>query len=81
MNFIDSSALDALESLREDLRKLGASLLVAGGHDRFLRVLEKSEFGRRLQSGRLFASPEEAMAFIEASAAPPPADLRSAFGA
>jgi MFS superfamily sulfate permease-like transporter len=69
MNFIDSSALDALESLREDLAKLGANLLVTGGHDRFLRVLEQSGFGRRLKSGRLFASPEEAMAFIEGSGA------------
>ena len=70
MNFVDSSALDALESLRQDLRKHGANLLVAGGHDRFLRVLQQSGFGERLKSGRLFASPEEAMAFIEESGAP-----------
>jgi high affinity sulfate transporter 1 len=70
MNFIDSSALDALESLRQDLGKRDANLLVAGGHDRFLQVLERSGFGRRLKSGRLFASPEEAMAFIEDSGAP-----------
>jgi MFS superfamily sulfate permease-like transporter len=72
MNFIDSSALDALESLRQDLGKRGANLLVAGGHDRFLRVLEQSGFGRRLRSGRLFASPEEAVAFIEESGASSP---------
>ena len=66
---IDSSALDALESLHEDLGKLGANLLVAGGHDQFLTVLDKSGFPRRLKSGRLFASPEEAMAFIEKSGA------------
>jgi high affinity sulfate transporter 1 len=65
MNFIDSSALDALENLRQDLEKQGASLLVAGGHDRFLSVLTRTGFGERLASGRLFASPEEAMAFIE----------------
>jgi high affinity sulfate transporter 1 len=72
MNFIDSSALEALESLRQDLDKAGASLLVAGGHDQFLRVLQRSEFGERLRSGRLFASPEEAMAFVEACGAPAP---------
>jgi high affinity sulfate transporter 1 len=65
MNFIDSSALDALDGLRQDLDKLGVSLLVAGGHDRFLRVLTRIEFGRRLKSGCLFASPEEAMAYID----------------
>ena len=72
MSFIDSSALDALESLHGDLGKRGAHLLVAGGHDRFVRVLRRSQFGRRLESGRLFASPEEAMAFIEESATASP---------
>jgi len=78
MSFVDSSALDSLESLRQDLEDLGASLLIAGGHDQFLRVLERSGFGERLKSGRLFASPEEAMAFIEASGAPAPIKARSA---
>jgi high affinity sulfate transporter 1 len=65
MNFMDSSALDALEALRHDLDKLGASLAIAGGHDQFLRVLERSDFAAKLKGGRLFRSPEAAVAAIE----------------
>jgi len=81
MNFIDSSALDALESLREDLGKRGANLLVAGGHDRFPQILKKSGFARRLKSGCLFESLEEAIVFIENGGAAAPLNLQSAPGA
>jgi high affinity sulfate transporter 1 len=68
MTFIDSSALDALEALRQDLERLGAPLVIAGGHDGFLRVLERVAFASRLTGGRLFRSPKAAVEAIEGGA-------------
>jgi MFS superfamily sulfate permease-like transporter len=66
MTRLDSSAYEALEHVRADLERAGTSLLIAGGHDVFLKVLGDTGFVDRLEGGRLFASPEAAIAAIGA---------------
>jgi MFS superfamily sulfate permease-like transporter len=67
MTRLDSSAYEALEGVRQDLRRAGTSLAIAGGHDVFLKVLQETGFVDRLDGGRLYPSPEAAVQAIEAS--------------
>jgi MFS superfamily sulfate permease-like transporter len=74
MTNIDSSGLDALEALRQDLTRAGVGLAIAGGHDRFARNLERTKFAASLAGGRLFHSVAAAVEAIEGGAlAPEPA--------
>ncbi len=44
MVFADTSTIDALEELHEEVTRRGARLVIAGGHRNFRRTLERSKF-------------------------------------
>jgi MFS superfamily sulfate permease-like transporter len=62
MTRMDATAFEFLERLRNDLEHAGAKLVIAGGHDQFVGVLNETKFAERLEGGRLYPSIAAALA-------------------
>ncbi|MEN3930701.1 SulP family inorganic anion transporter [Microvirga sp. W0021] len=66
MTQADASTIEALEELDEEVRSVGARLVIAGGHRNFRRALERSGFIERLGGpDYMFDSSEQAVRFLK----------------
>jgi high affinity sulfate transporter 1 len=66
MNHADTSTVDALEGLKEELDRRGIALLVGGGHGDFRVILERSGLVDLIGRDRVHTNGREALAAAEA---------------
>jgi SulP family sulfate permease len=69
VNYIDTSALDSLDAIRQRLRDAGVTLHLAEVKGPVLDRLERTAFVRQLAPGRLFISTHAAVTELENSSA------------